>query len=381
MAGYTYVNKGYNYTDVPAHGGGYVYEPEHGNWYVVETTTVERFCVPVVGYTQFGGVPIDHLEGYERAYGSEYANSSPPRYHEQQNPMTKFLNKTYIGASRPTKTSDNSIPNKYRPKSPDKYRSTSPKNYHTTSPNKYRPTSPDKYLPTSPDKYRPTNPNKYRTTSLNKYPSTSLTHNYPSNEAHLINGQTLPVPNDNYRPTSPTKYQPTSPKSSHSLKEDGRIKGQNLPSPNKYQPTNPVHSFPSKEGQAIKAQSFLGPNKQQPSRPRTEGGRHVRVLDFSGPNNHRQNEAPRATHHTLSNPTNNIDEALSLLAVSANYSPRGDPNNREGAFDNMSPHARPVEHERRYPRPTFGGGNTCYTGSNTIDSHEAKKRYNGAYVP
>ncbi|KAI3730771.1 hypothetical protein L1987_61948 [Smallanthus sonchifolius] len=460
--GYAYrpeqlVNGGYAYGPGQVVNGGYAYGPGHlVNWYVVETT-VERVRAPASGYTKFGGAPLrnkhhkenmfkyaskDRHEGYEPSYESDYENSSPPRYQEDENFMANFLNTLQIGARPPTKyrpTSPNkycpTVPNKYRPTSPNKFRPSSPNMYRPTSPNKYRPTSPNKYRPTSPNKYRPTSPNKYRPTSPNKYcptspskyhptspikyrptspnkyrpkspnkylptslvkyrstspdkhrptsPSkhrpTSSTHSYPSKEAHIVKAQTLPEPDKyrptspiKYRPTSPTKYRPTSPTHNYPSKEE-------LPNPNKYHPTSLVRNFPLKEGQPIRTQSSLGPNKNHSS-TMGEGGQDIRVIDFSSPNYHHQSAVPPTTRHPLKTPTNNINEALGFLMESTNYSPQFDPK-REGAFDNF-PRAQPIEHEMPYTRPVFRGvTNPTYLRSNTIDSEEAIRRYNGAYVP
>ncbi|KAI3817392.1 hypothetical protein L1987_11182 [Smallanthus sonchifolius] len=178
----------------------------------------------------------------------------------------------------------------------------------------------------------------------------------------MVKAQTLPEP-DKYRPTSPTKYRPTRPTHGYPSKEE-------LPNPNKYQPASPVRNFPLKEGQPIRTQSFLGPNKNHSS-GLGEGGRDVRVIDFSSPNYHWQSAGPPTTRHPLKTPTNDINEALGFPMESTNYSPRSDPK-REGAFDNLSPRAQPIEHERRYTGPVFGGvTNPTYLRSNTIDSEEA----------
>ncbi|KAJ0537545.1 hypothetical protein HanHA300_Chr08g0264611 [Helianthus annuus] len=426
MAGHPYVTKAYNNkADFPAQGG-YAYVPEqHVNWYLVETRTVERVRVPASGYTKFSGAPLKN----ELLYDSDYENSSPSSYHERENLMANYFNELQIGARPPMKTGNLSSPNKYRPtspskyrpKSPNKYESTSPNKYHptgpnnyyptspikyrpkspnmyeSTSPNKYRPTGPNKYFSTSPIKYRPkspnryesTSPNKYRPTSPNKYGSkspnkyrptspnkylpsspdkyqptspskyrpTSSPYTYPSKEANM-KAQTLPGPKK-YQPTNPTKYMPASPTHNYALEEEHMNRPQNISGPNKYRATSPVHSFPIKEVQPIRTQGLSGPNKNLG----VGGGR---LGDVSSPNYHWQSAGPPTTRHPLTTSTNNIDEALGFLIES--YSPRSHLT-REGPYDNLSPRAQPNEHNRPYLR------------SNTIDSHEAVRRYNGAYVP
>lgn len=509
MDGHSYVTKGYStFNDAPTHEGGYGYGPKQAvNYYVVETTTIERRHGPAARYTNLGGAPPqsefvkeympkyasnDHYEDYEPNYGSDHEDSSPPGYHERESLMDKFLNKVQIGASRPTKTTNHSSPNKYRPtmshnypseeghkiktqnlQASNKYRPTSPNHYYPLEeghnkksqnlvvPNKYQPTSPSRSYPsqeghnittqnlTSPDKYRTTSPthkypspeghkitmqnitdptkyrpssptrrypteegHNYKTHNLggpNKYQPTSPTHNYPSEGGHKFKTQNLLDPNsyrptnpshsypseegfkppnlsspNKYRPTNtqnlsvPNKYRPSSPTHSYPLEEGRRIKTQNFIGPNNDQPTSPMHSYPSKEGDMIRTSS--SPNKYLPSSPRSEGGRYVRTESFPSPNNHWQSVGPPTTHHLLTTPTNDINEALRFLTESVNYSPRS--GQRTGWFNNFGFRGQPTAPERRYSRPRFVEASTQdYFGSNTIDSHEAMRKYNGALVP
>ncbi|KAI3696399.1 hypothetical protein L1987_79413 [Smallanthus sonchifolius] len=122
-------------------------------------------------------------------------------------------------------------------------------------------------------------------------------------------------------------------------KEDHMIRGQNFAGMNKYLPTSPTHSLPSKEGLRIRTQRLSGPNKHRPSSPSPERGRHIRMGKFPGPNMHWHGVGLPTTRHHLTAPTNDINEAVSFLVESVNYS---------------SP-AQSYEHERRYTRYLLPG--------------------------
>ncbi|KAK1415920.1 hypothetical protein QVD17_31708 [Tagetes erecta] len=416
------------------------------NSYVVETTVervrvpASRYTTfgggPLKNGNQRGDMfkysPKDRYEGYEQVYASDVENSVPPRYHEEDNLMTNFRNKLQIGTSQPMKSNGLSSPNKHRPSSPNKYRPKSPKPYRPASPdkylpsslNKYQPSSPDKfpstisdkYRPHSPNKYRPSSPNKYRSTipdkyrppSPNKYRPTSPKKYHPSSPNKYRHdspdkfGASSPIKYrstspDSYHHKSPNKYRPTSPNKYHpSSTNKSQVK-----SPSKYRPTSPTHDYPSKEALMVKAHPLPGPTKYQPSSPTkykptgpthiyptkddpVKKAQHLPVLNkyqHTDPNYRWQSEGPPPTRHPLTGPTNDINEALGFLMETVNYAPRSDPR-REGAFDTLSPRARPIDHERRYARSGFGGAtDQPYLKSNTINSEEAVRRYNGVYVP
>ncbi|KAL8218789.1 hypothetical protein R6Q57_022162 [Mikania cordata] len=323
---------------------------------------------------------ITSTKTYNSTSPKRYPPTSPNKYHattphKYQATSPKKYHATSPNEYRPTS------PNNYRPTSPNNYLPTSPNKYRFSSPNKYRPESPNNYKPISPKKYRPTSPYKYQSTSPRKYRSTSLTHGYPSNESDMSKSQIFSGPNK-YRPASPTKYQPISSTHNHPSKEDNINWSQDLPGPKKYQPANSAQSFPSKEIQPTRTQSLSDPNKDHASSRGAKGGRYIKVIDYSNPQNyHWQTTGPPTTSHSLTGPTNDINEALGFLIESVNYPSQFDTN--RGAFPNLVPRAQPVEQERRFARPTFGGvpPNRPYKTSSMIDSEEAVRRYNGAYVP
>ncbi|MFS7959187.1 hypothetical protein Hanom_Chr08g00687681 [Helianthus anomalus] len=315
---------------------------------------------------------------YESTSPNKYHPTGPNKYYPTTTSPIKYRPKSpnrYESTSpnkyRPTGPNKHfsTSPIKYRPKSPKRYESTSPNKYRPTSPNKYGSKSPNKYRPTSPNKYLPSSPDKYQPTSPSNYRPTSSPYTYPLKEANM-KAQTLSSPKK-YQPTNPTKHLPASPTHNYPS-EEHMNRPQNIPGPNKYRATSPVHSFPIKEVQPIRTQGLSGPNKNLG----VGGGR---LGDVSSPNYHWQSAGPPTTRHPLTTSTNNIDEALGFLIES--YSPRSHLT-REGPFDNLSPRAQPNEHDRRYARSASGGvTNRPYLRSNTIDSHEAVRRYNGAYVP
>ncbi|PWA64027.1 hypothetical protein CTI12_AA351460 [Artemisia annua] len=313
---------------------------------------------PTHGYPSKEAYPNRNMQG-----PAKYQPTSPPKY--------RPVSPTKYHPTSPTRYRPTS-PDKYRPASPsysypnkeahvikaqnipgpNKYRPTSPIKYRPTSPTKYRPTSPIKYRPTSPTKYRPTSPNKYRPTSPTKYRPTSPTR---------------------YRPTSPPKYQPTSPPRNYPSKEDNPIKGQkssgwtNMPKP------IPVHTLPSKEIQPVRTESFSSPNKQHPTSPGSEGGQYAKAGEFSGPVNLLHNGPPTTT--------NKLNEAYDHVAEPVTNSPRSEPKSG-GVFNKFFSRAQPTESEGRYAKPTYGKAtNRGLFRSNTIDSQEAIKKYNGANVP
>nr|GEX17095.1 hypothetical protein [Tanacetum cinerariifolium] len=325
MDGHTYVTRGYsNYADAPTQEGGYLYgSGQNVNWYVVETTTVERVRAPS-GYTSYGGDPFKEympkyapMNHHEGDYGSNYELSSAHGYLDQENLMNDFLKQLQIGASRPMKPSNLSGPNRYRP----------------TSPNKYRPKSP--------------------------------THGYPSKDAYPIRAQNM---------QGPAKYPLTFSTHGYPSKEDNPIKGQKSAGWTRYLPkTSPVHTLPSKEIQPVRTESISSPNKQHPSSPGSDGGQYAKAGEFSGPVNLLHNGPPK-TQHPLSTPTNNINEAYDdydHLAEPVTNSPRSDPKSG-GYFSKFLSRAQPA---------TGQATNRGLFRSNTIDSQEAIRKYNGASVP
>ncbi|PWA84003.1 hypothetical protein CTI12_AA162850 [Artemisia annua] len=127
-------------------------------------------------------------------------------------------------------------------------------------------------------------------------------------------------------------------------------------SPPKYQPQSTID-------EAHNANLFARPSHDHPS----------------GTNKSWLSVGPPTTHHPLTNPTNNIDEALGLLEESV-YHSRADPR-RRGVLDD-STRAQPLEPHSRYANPVFNDVryNINNTGS-AIDSHEAVRRYRGSLVP
>ncbi|KAJ9554367.1 hypothetical protein OSB04_018412 [Centaurea solstitialis] len=113
----------------------------------------------------------------------------------------------------------------------------------------------------------------------------------------------------------------------------------------------PVHGYHSEEARLTHSRSGL------------EGTRHVRTGNISSSNKSWQIAGPPATHHPLTGPTNDINEALGVLEESIYYSPRADPR-RRGVLDDLSTRAHPVEPLRRYARPAF-----------VANSHEGMRRY------
>ncbi|CAI9262968.1 unnamed protein product [Lactuca saligna] len=267
------------------------------------------------------------------------------------------------------KTQNMARSNRYQPTSPTHsypLKGHNIKTQNSSGSNKYRPTSPIRSYP-------PEEGYKIQTQNmpdLNKYRPTSPTHSYPTEEGHNIKTQNMYGPNK-YRPTSPTHNYPS--------EEGQKIKIQNFPDTNKHQPTSLKPTYPSKEGDLIK--TSLGPNKHHHSSPVSEGSRYVRSGNFMVPNIHWLSAGPPMTHHPLTTSTNNINEALSFITESVNYSSRSGPTQTGGAR-NSGFHAQPIEPVRRYARPGFMGTTTQTSfESNTIDSREAMEKYNGVLVP
>nr|XP_043621099.1 adhesive plaque matrix protein-like [Erigeron canadensis] len=292
----TYVTRYSNYNDVPTQEKAYAHGTnQHANWgYIVETTTVEHVRVPASGYTNFSGgrkkneflkeympayAPNNYHEGYEINYGPVYESSGPPNFQEHEDVMNNFLEKLQLEASRLTKPSNNSGPNRYTPTIPNNNR---PKTLtyvyplqdtHLTQnfpgPNRYKPSSPTKYRPSSPIKYRPSSPIKYRSSDPNRYPLSGPT-NYPSNPPK-------------YRPSSPTKYRPSSPiKYHHSSPNKYRPSDLNRYQPsslNKY-PSSPPKYRPSSPPKYRSS----SPIKYQPSSPNKYRPSDVSKYQISGPN-------------------------------------------------------------------------------------------------
>ncbi|KAL4574216.1 hypothetical protein LXL04_021042 [Taraxacum kok-saghyz] len=338
----------------------------------------------------------------------QYTSPSPSDNYPSKGNKTKTQNFSAPNRYQPTrhayeyppkeKTQDLSTPIMYKPTpQANSYPSEDDHNIRTqdlSGSHMYQPTSPTGSYPLEeghkkrteispiPNKYRQTSPTrsyhsqegpKIKTQNLpspNKDQPTSPTWSYPSDEGHKIGTQKFPGSNK-YRLASPTR-------NSH-FEEGQRIKPQNWTGPNKHQPTSPMHTYPSKEGELIK--TSWGPNKHRPTSMGTEGGRYVRTERFPGLTNNWQSVVPPMTHHLLTTPTNDINEALCFLTQSANYSPHSAPI-RAGGFNNFGLVAHPAEPESRYTKPGFVGETTqSYFGSNTIDSHEAMRKYNGALVP
>nr|GEV78209.1 DNA-directed RNA polymerase II subunit RPB1-like [Tanacetum cinerariifolium] len=105
----------------------------------------------------------------------------------------------------------------------------------------------------------------------------------------------------------------------------------------------------------------------------------------SGTNKSWLSAGPPATHHPLTNPTNNINEALGLLEESVYYSPRADPR-RRGVLDDLSTRAQPIEPQRRYARPAFvskhnDARHNYNNRASAVDSYEDVRRFgNEAHV-
>ncbi|GJT39246.1 hypothetical protein Tco_0939111 [Tanacetum coccineum] len=370
---------------------------------------------PTHGYPSKEAYPIRNMQGptkyqptsppkYRPTSPSKYRPASPTKYHPTSptryrptspnkyhtaNPTYSYPSKeahvikaqNIPGANRYRPTSPikyrPTSPTKYRPTSPIKYRPTSPTKYRPTSPIKYRPTSPIKYRPTSPTKYRPTSPIKYRPTSPIKYRPTSPTKYRPTSPTKYrptSPNKYRPTSPTRYTPTSPPKYLPTSPPRNYPSKEDNPIKGQKSAGWTKYLPkTSPVHTLPSKEIKPVRTESFSSPNKQHPSGPGSDGGQYAKAGEFSGPVNLLHNGPPK-TQHPLSTPTDNINEAYDdydHLAEPVTNSPQSDPKSG-GYFSKFLSRAQPA---------TGQATNRGLFRSNTIDSQEAIKKYNGASVP
>ncbi|GKB19373.1 hypothetical protein Tco_0853296 [Tanacetum coccineum] len=160
------------------------------------------------------------------------------------------------------------------------------------------------------------------------------------------------------------------------IDDHGPIYGQNYVvnyenlSPPKYQRENTIN-----EAHSPKKDIFSKPANDY----HLSGPGLVNTNNISGPNKSWLSVGPPATHHPLTNPTNNINEALGLLEESVYYSPRADPR-RRGVLDDLSTRAQPIEPQRRYARPAFfskhnnARHNFNGTGS-AVDSYEGVRRY------
>ncbi|KAK9063573.1 hypothetical protein SSX86_017444 [Deinandra increscens subsp. villosa] len=139
----------------------------------------------------------------------------------------------------------------------------------------------------------------------------------------------------------------------------------------KYAPTNRYEDYEPNHGLKYESSSPpLSENKynrgysfEEPKRGNLGPG-YVKTGKNSGPNSSWMTTGPPATHHPLTTPTNNINEALGLLEESVYYSPRADPR-RRGMLDDLSTRAQPVEAHRRYARPAFVAKQDAYSNFTT----------------